>query len=276
MKSGLLLVDKPAGITSFGVIRKARRRLGMKKIGHAGTLDSFATGLLLLGVGNGSKALSHLLLNKKSYRTRIILGATTPTLDPTEEMIREESIPDFTKEEIIAATNTFLGTIEQIPPLFSALKIQGKRASDRVRKGEEIQMKPRKTEVHEVRVEDCGKIENGEYKGLFFVNVFLSVASGFYVRSFARGLAEKLETTGFCSELERTSIGDFLLENATEPEKITPEDILPISPGHFALPNVHLKAEQADDFFHGRQSVVQNGEGECAVFVRMSGLVSGF
>lgn len=267
MKSGLLLVDKPAGITSFSVIRKTQKKLNTKKIGHAGTLDSFATGLLLLGVGDGSKALSHLLLSKKSYRARIILGATTKTLDPTEEIIREKIIPELTKENITAAAKTFLGKIEQVPPLFSALKIKGKRASDRVRKGEEIIMKPRTTEVHDVRVEDCGICsKEEEYKGLFFVDVFLSVASGFYVRSFARDLAKKLGTTGFCTELQRTSIGDFLLENAVAIDTLGEADILSILPEHFAMPNVYLNATQAENFFHGRRFLSQGEEGECAVF----------
>lgn len=167
MKSGILLVNKPVGISSFDVITIARKKLNTKKIGHAGTLDPFASGLLILAIGDATKALSHFILSEKKYRTKILFGVDSDTLDPEGEL---EFFPEEThflsnktqkksdQEPILKAgffektIEKFRGEISQIPPKFSALKINGKRACDRMRDGEEVEMKERKVKVHNIEI----------------------------------------------------------------------------------------------------------------------------
>lgn len=267
--SGLLLLKKPAGISSFRALGIAKKKLGIKKAGHAGTLDSFAEGLLVSGIGEGTKALSHLLLSEKTYRTKIVFGVTSETLDPLSEYVFEKSLMEFSSESLQKAISNFSGEIMQIPPLFSALKVQGRRASDRVRQGEDIELAPRQVMVFETRLLESGVLSEGVFSGLPFAEVFLRVGSGFYVRSFARDLGEKLGTSALCMELCRESVGNFLLADAHFPEEVCMENLLPITSHFFTMPSIALSQEQAERFFLGN-AVSFSSEmrhPECTVFL---------
>lgn len=265
--SGLLLLKKPIGISSFRALGEARKALGIQKAGHAGTLDSFAEGLLVAGVGEGTKALSHLLLSEKTYRTKIVFGVTSETLDPLSEYCFAEQLPSFSSELFQQVLSSFLGEISQVPPLFSALKIQGKRASDRVRRGEVLTLAPRNVRVLEARLLDYGTMSEGAFSGLPFADVFLRVSSGFYVRSFARDCGEAWGTSALCVELCRESVGKFLLTDAHVPQEVSCENILPITPEFFDLPCVSLSEEQGERFFRGNAvENINSNSGEYSVF----------
>lgn len=203
--NGFLLIDKPAGWTSFDVCAKLRKPLGVKRIGHTGTLDPFATGLLVIAVGKCTKLIPMFEKDQKSYRTEILLGKNSDTLDPESEIENSHDgrIPDLAEIESIL-TKKFTGKIEQIPPKYSALKIDGKRAYDLAREGKAVEMKSRETEVLSVEVVDYDFPE---------LTIDLTVAAGFYVRSFARDLGAVLCGGGICQTLRRTRVGDLDLEN---------------------------------------------------------------
>lgn len=209
------LIDKPAGWTSFDCVAVVRRALGVKRVGHTGTLDPFATGLLVIAVGKCTKLIPFLEKDRKTYRTKILFNKTSKTLDPESEIVVSGKCKVVSREEIeeVLATQ-FQGQIEQIPPKYSALKIDGQRAYDLARKGADFEMKTRSTEIYDTKIievgDDCVVLE-------------IEVAAGFYVRSFARDLAEALETTGMCGELRRLGVGEREVESREQ--WINPEDL---------------------------------------------------
>ncbi len=253
---GFLLIDKPVGWTSFDVCAKLRKQLKTKKIGHTGTLDPFATGLLIVAVGKATKLIPFFEKDKKIYETEILLGHTSETLD-TESEISECQIPsvEVKKKDIEAVLKErFTGKIEQIPPKYSALKIGGKKMCDMARKGEAFEIQPRQTEVIKVEV-----------LSLKFpvVRIRLEVAAGFYVRSFARDLGEALGLGGgICQQLRRIGVGavkmtnnELRMTNGLEIVKnldsVTAENL--ISPEKLLkLPQVEIEAGRIADFLQGR------------------------
>jgi len=250
-----LLVDKPAGFTSFDVCAKLRKPLGIKRIGHTGTLDPFATGLLVIAVGKCTKLIPLLEKDVKTYRTKILLGKTSETLDPESEMIdcHNSHVPELTEIETLLKEK-FTGEITQIPPKYSALKIDGQRAYDLARKGEEVIMKERQTEVKSVKVLSYNFPE---------VEIELSVAAGFYVRSFAYDLGTVLCGGGLCNELRRIGVGELNLETS-EFEVLEDlnnlENLCPIDPQSMITNIVHIAIEPArlQDLQAGRAVFVEN------------------
>lgn len=210
MESGFLLIDKPAGITSHDVINRLRKITGIKKIGHAGTLDPFATGLLVVAVGReATREIDKFVGLDKTYEAEFVLGATTESLD-TETPLQKVQTPSIPPEIIEAAMESFLGTIEQIPPKYSAIKKQGKKLYELARAGKEVELEGRPVAIHEFKLLAEPKNEDG----LIILSVLISCSSGTYVRALARDLGEKLKTAGYVRQLKRTSIGPFFLENA--------------------------------------------------------------
>lgn len=209
--TGFLLVDKPAGITSHDVVDKLRRITGIRKIGHAGTLDPFATGLLILAIGREStKQISAFVGMDKEYSAEFVLGATSETLDSESEIIKTPSSSSFEKEDVEKAMKSLTGKIDQIPPMYSAIKINGKKLYELARKGETIERPPRKITIHSFELMLKPKIEDD----LTILDVTINCSSGTYIRSLARDLAEKLGTTGYVRKLRRNSIGEYQIMNA--------------------------------------------------------------
>jgi tRNA pseudouridine55 synthase len=207
---GILLVDKPAGITSFTVVAKLRRRLGVKKIGHAGTLDPFATGLLVMLVGrNFTKLADSFLKDDKEYQATLLLGTATDTYDNEGEVTQTSSyVPD--EKEIQKAIAQFQGQIEQVPPMFSAKKVGGKRLYELARKGQEIERKACSCHVTITLIRYA-------YPE---VDIHVTCSKGTYIRSLAHDIGLKLGTFAHLTALRRLRSGKFLLAEGDTLEKI--------------------------------------------------------
>ena len=217
-------IDKPSGQTSFDVLRDMRRILWVKKIGHTGTLDPLATGGLLVAVGNYTKLIPYVEKDSKSYRATIMLDGTSPSFDSDTDVTylssaqQEEFSRSITPEKLedILREN-FYGKISQVPPKYSALKINGKRALDRTLAGEEIEMKARETEILSY------EIVSFSYPELV---VDFSVAAGTYIRSIAHDLWQLLGTGGYLSALRRTGVGHLNISLATKMDELSAESML--------------------------------------------------
>ena len=201
----ILMVDKPAGWSSFDVVKKIRHTLKIKKIGHAGTLDPLATGLLLLCTGKQTKQISGLQTLEKVYTGQIVIGKTTPSMDLETPFNSLSSYDHITEEMVKAAAATFVGTILQTPPIYSAIKVGGKRAYSIARKGEDAVLTPRLITIYSFLLTEID---------LPFITFKLVCNKGTYVRRLAHDLGEKLGVGGYLHALCRTQIGDYCLDKA--------------------------------------------------------------
>jgi len=201
----VLLIDKPIEWTSFDVVRKIRNLIRIKKVGHAGTLDPLATGLLIVCTGKFTKRINEFMSQEKEYTGSFTLGATTPTYDLESEPVNFKEINLITNEEILNATGQFTGEIMQVPPAHSAIKIDGKRVYELARQGKEVKIEPRKIVIKEFEIT---KIE----KPIIFFRVVCT--TGTYIRSLANDFGAALGCGAFLSSLCRTRIGDSKLDDA--------------------------------------------------------------
>lgn len=213
---GFLLIDKPEGMTSHDVVDRLRRLTGVRRIGHAGTLDPFATGLLVVGVGRGAtKRLGEVMGKDKAYEATAVLGATTATQDKTGEIMPTDPARPFPPEaEVRTAMATFLGPQRQTPPMFSAKKVGGRKLYELARKGETVERKPSEITVH------AFDLLSYDPPRLAFL---VRCSSGTYVRTLAHDLGAALGTGGYLETLRRTAIGEFLVEDAVRLEDLSPE-----------------------------------------------------
>lgn len=201
----ILLFDKPLTWTSFDVVNKVRGTIRIKKVGHAGTLDPLATGLLVLCTGKMTKKIDTIQAAEKEYLTTICLGKTTPSFDLESEFDSETDCSNLSVEEVKEAVMSFVGDLQQIPPMFSAVKVGGERLYKLARKGQEIELQPRAVTIYSI---DIIKIE------LPNVEFLMRCSKGTYVRSLARDIGVKLGVGAHLSALRRTKIGDLSVENA--------------------------------------------------------------
>jgi tRNA pseudouridine55 synthase len=202
-------VDKPTGRTSHDVVGKLRRLAGTRKVGHAGTLDPMATGVLVLGVGRATRLLHHLVLADKAYDATIRLGAATVTDDADGEVVSSAPAGHLTAAEVDAAMSRFRGPIEQVPSAVSAIKIDGERAYRRVRAGDPVELPARS-----VTVSQFSATAFRHSDGLLDVDVTVECSSGTYVRALARDLGVALGVGGHLTALRRTRVGPFTLADA--------------------------------------------------------------
>lgn len=213
-----MIVDKPQGMTSHDVVSKIRRTFSTKKVGHAGTLDPMATGVLVLGLERGTKFLAHMVASTKSYAATIRLGAATTTDDREGETIASAS-PDqlaaITETKISDAVKQFRGFIMQRPAAVSAIKIDGKRAHQRVREGEKVEIPARPVTISRYDI-----LEIRRDAAFIDIDVEVDCSSGTYIRSLARDLGEELGVGGHLTALRRTQVGPFTLDNAVTLEKL--------------------------------------------------------
>ena len=200
----ILLIDKPKGITSFDVIRRLRNKLGIRKMGHAGTLDPLATGLLIIAVGFATKEISKYMNLPKEYEVLMEFGKTSTTYDADGE-ISQGVLRDVGRDEFEKVLENFIGEISQMPPIFSAKKIKGVRAYDLARQGKEVKLEPRMVKIDKI------KILEWDWP---FVKLRVNCGKGTYIRSLAHDIGEKLGCGGYVKELRRTAIGEFRVENA--------------------------------------------------------------
>src|SRR6201991_4676644 len=258
--SGLVGVDKPAGLTSHDVVARLRRILGTRKIGHAGTLDPMATGVLVCGVGRGTKLLGHLALDTKAYTATIRLGAATTTDDAEGEIVSTAGTGAVDDAVIAAGMAALTGAIEQVPSSVSAIKIDGKRAYARVRAGEEVVIPARPVTVSQFRL----LARRGDD-----LDVVVDCSSGTYVRALARDLGSALGVGGHLTALRRTRVGPFTLEHARTLEQLesAPELTLPLDQAvGVAFPRRDLDAALAADIAHGRPLPAAGVGGTYGVF----------
>ena len=201
-------MDKPAGMTSHDVVSRVRREFGTRKVGHAGTLDPMATGVLILGIERGTKFLAHMVTATKAYNATISLGASTTTDDFEGEIISQTSAAHITDAEILSAIANLTGDIMQKPAKVSAIKIDGKRAYQRVRDGEDVDIPARPVTVNRFEVLESRQSPRE-------VDVVVECSSGTYIRSLARDLGEALGVGGHLTALRRTEVGPFSLDDAS-------------------------------------------------------------
>jgi len=248
--SGLVVVDKPAGVTSHDVVARVRRLAGTRKVGHAGTLDPMATGVLVLGVNRATRLLGHLTLTEKAYDATIRLGASTTTDDAEGEIVSTAPTDDLDDARIRSALAAFVGDLEQVPTAVSAIKVEGRRAYRRVRDGEQVDLPARPVTIHELDVHDVRRAGEG-------IDVDLSVrcSSGTYIRAVARDLGAELGVGGHLGALRRTAVGRFALDDARTLEQLAEEfTMLPIAEAARAsFPSRDLGEAQSGDVRHGRQ-----------------------
>lgn len=198
-----MLINKPLEWTSFDVVRKLRAQMKIKKVGHAGTLDPLATGLLILCTGKFTKRINEYMAQEKEYTGTITLGATTPTYDLESEPENTKDHSAITREQLVAVTRQFTGHIMQVPPIHSAIKKEGKRVYELARKGEDVKLDPRKITIREFELTAV------EMPVLHFRVV---CSTGTYIRSLANDVGAALGCGGYLSSLCRTRIGAFTLE----------------------------------------------------------------
>jgi len=226
---GLVVVDKPAGVTSHDVVSRVRRITGTRKVGHAGTLDPMATGVLVLGIERATRLLGHLALTDKAYDATVRLGRATVTDDAEGEEISRVDATGLTREAIDAALVALRGEIEQRPSSVSAVKVDGVRSYARVRAGQDVELPTRRVTVTRLEVLD---VRRGEVDGLGMVDVDVTVtcSSGTYVRAIARDLGEALGVGGHLVALRRTRVGTFGLDVARTLEDLeAAPSVLPMS-----------------------------------------------
>lgn len=259
-ESGLVVVDKPGAMTSHDVVARVRRLAGTRKVGHAGTLDPMATGVLVLGVNRATRLLGHLMLTEKAYDATIALGTSTTTDDAEGEVLETRPTDGVTEQAVRDALAGFVGDIEQVPTAVSAIKVDGRRAYARVRAGEAVDLPARPVTVHELVVRGVRGAE---------VDVSLRCSSGTYVRAIARDLGAALGVGGHLSALRRTAVGGFDLTVARTLDELAEAfDVLPIADAaRTSFPSVDLSEEDAAHVRVGRAlDLALPGPGEHAVF----------
>ena len=261
---GIVVVDKPAGLTSHTVVARVRRLAGTRKVGHAGTLDPMATGVLVVGLNRATRLLGHLQLADKSYDATIRLGATTTTDDAEGEIVTTAPVDGVTAEAIEAAVAGFRGEISQVPSKVSAIKVDGRRAYERVRAGEEVALKARAVTVSRYDILD---VRPGADR--IDVDVSVDCSSGTYIRALARDLGVELGVGGHLTALRRTRVGAFDLAAAHTLESLAQDfawlPIADVAAGTF--PRYDADADQAAAIRTGRPlSGLKLQPGQTAMF----------
>ncbi|CAN5163621.1 tRNA pseudouridine(55) synthase TruB [soil metagenome] len=260
-RSGILLIDKPAGITSHDVVARTRKRAGTRKVGHAGTLDPMATGLLILGINNSTRLLTYLVGLDKEYFATIRLGAATTTDDAEgeqTELAEPGTVASLTEETISAALMPLTGAISQVPSSVSAIRVDGKRAYTLVREGETVELAPRSVTVSALEV-----LDSRRHEGFYDLDVRVRCSSGTYIRAIARDLGVALGVGGHLTALRRSMIGPFAVTDAAELESLDVAAAL-LSPATIAtalFPVLALDSDQAVDLAHGKRLVADRPEG---------------
>ena len=248
--SGLVVVDKPAGWTSHDVVARVRRLAGTKKVGHAGTLDPMATGVLVLGIGRATRLLGHLQLADKEYEATIRLGESTVTDDAEGEIVARVDASHLTDGAIRDAMLPLTGLIQQVPTAVSAIKVEGKRAYARVRAGEDIQLSARPVTVSDFEARDLRRLGP-----VIDVDVHVACSTGTYVRALARDLGAALAVGGHLTMLRRTRVGGFTVADAKTLEQLESTfATVPLADAARAtFPTLELDEPTAQAVRHGRK-----------------------
>jgi tRNA pseudouridine55 synthase len=260
----LVVVDKPGGWTSFDVVARIRRLAGTRRVGHAGTLDPMATGVLVVGVGKATRLLGHLALTGKVYRATMRLGETTSTDDAEGELVATAPAGGLDERAVLAALEAFRGQITQVPPQISAIKVDGKRSYARARAGETVELAARTVSVSRLDLEEVRR-------GAATLDLDLEIAcsSGTYIRSMARDLGAALGVGGHLTALRRTAVGPYGIDTARTLEQLVENlELLPLDQAvALGFPRLDVGADDARRFTHGiRLPAAGLGPGPVGVF----------
>lgn len=216
MLDGIFLIDKEAGLTSRKVDNILGKRYGTHAVGHLGTLDPFATGLLIVAINKGTKLLTYLNDGDKVYEATLLLGKKTSTGDLEGEVVEEKEVPAISKEKLDEVLQSFLGKSQQIPPKYSAIKVNGVPMYKAALQGKEVELKPRDITIYSIE----GDIKDNE------IHFTAKVSKGTYIRTLGEDIAEKLGTVGHLTSLRRLTVGDISIEEAKKIDDIKDEDII--------------------------------------------------
>ena len=265
MLSGLVIVDKPQGWTSHDVVGRVRRLAGTRKVGHAGTLDPMATGVLVVGVNRATRLLSYIVGTSKTYTATIRLGQSTVTDDAEGEVVSETIAAAVTEEQIREGAARLTGEILQVPSSVSAIKIAGQRSYARVRAGESVELEARPITVHSFEIHDIRRERGGR---LLDVDATIRCSSGTYIRALARDLGADLGVGGHLTALRRTQVGPYRIDAARTLKELAEDlEILPLAEAARALlPARELSAEEAIELSFGRRIAPSGRDDVTAAF----------
>src|SRR4051812_24530015 len=261
---GVIVIDKPSGMTSHDVVAQTRRILRERRTGHTGTLDPFATGVLVILLGKATRLSQFLTGVDKEYEAIIRLGYATDTGDRTGKPLTGPAAParNWTGDEIEAALQSLRGDIDQIPPMYSAKKVDGKKLYELARRGESVERKPQRVCIYDfAAIKPEGQLIKDNLDGTFDFHAHVSCSSGTYVRTLAEDFGKRLYVGAHLAELRRTRVGDLVIGQAITLEHLKihfgEESIgtvlLPVGAGISWLPSLHLTAEEARRVSHGRE-----------------------
>ena len=271
MTTGILLVDKPSGVTSHDVVSRARRALGTRKVGHAGTLDPMATGLLLLGVDSSTRLLTYLVGLGKRYTATIRLGQSSTTDDAEGELSAPVDATGLTRAQLDSGMAALTGEIAQVPSTFSAIKVDGRRSYDRARSGEEVALAPRTVTVS--RFELLAERRDAPFLDL---DVVVECSSGTYIRALARDLGAALGVGGHLTALRRTDVGPFSVADAVPADAIAPEAVRDAAGvAEQLFPAVRLTDEQVAELTQGKKVRVEAADAGVVAALAASGRLVG-
>lgn len=267
---GLVLIDKPTSWTSHDVVAKVRKAVGTKKVGHAGTLDPLATGLLVLGIESGTKLLTFLVGADKTYEAIIRLGQQTISDDSESEVIASASPDEIAKlsdEDILREIAKLTGVIMQTPSSVSAIKVDGKRAYDLVRAGEEVELKAREVNIYRFEILSVARVS-----GFLDVQVRVECSSGTYIRALARDLGNLLGVGGHITALRRTKVGHFDVSDANSIEELSELRLTELATAAKQLfPVIELTESEVTDLIHGKRITAKSEVTGLAAGLSMSG-----
>lgn len=255
---GLVVVDKPAGLTSHDVVGRMRRIAGTRRVGHAGTLDPMATGVLVIGIEKATRLLGHLALTEKTYEATIRLGQATVTDDAEGEVTGTTPAGDVTREAVDAGIAGLTGAIMQVPSKVSAIKVDGKRSYARVREGEEVELAARPVTVSRFDVHDVRRAAD-----VVDLDVTVTCSSGTYIRALARDLGTHLGVGGHLTMLRRTAVGPYTIDGARTLEQLEESfSVLPIADAAAAaFPRRDVTADEARLVAHGGRLKAEGAAG---------------
>ncbi|HBM70451.1 MAG TPA: tRNA pseudouridine(55) synthase TruB [Firmicutes bacterium] len=251
MKDGLLLIDKDSGETTRYIDNYISKKFGIKKVGHLGTLDPFATGLVIVGVGKGTKALTFLEESNKSYIARLALGKSTSTFDRDGEIMEEKRVPYYHIDTVKKAVESLTNITSQTPPMFSAIKINGTPLYKLARNGLEIERKEREVRIFEsMLLAYCPP----------HIDFLVNVSKGTYIRSLGVELAKRLDNIGYLEQLRRISISSFSLLNAKKKEEISENDFISIKEALSSYPSLEIEGNNIKEVKNGKRMKIDKDD----------------
>lgn len=260
---GIIVINKEKEYTSHDVVAKLKKKLNISKVGHTGTLDPNATGVLPILIGKGTKFSKYLINHDKIYEVQLELGKKTDTADVEGKIIEEKKVDEkYIKENLLQVLASFVGKQEQIPPMYSAIKKNGKKLYEYARAGEKVELEARKIEIYKI---DLNKYDKN------IISFIVSCSKGTYIRSLCEDIAEKLNTVGYMKNLKRLQVGEFNIKDAVyiddinlenvDEHLITPEEILR------GIPCINLGEKKLKLFLNGVQLTANNIDGLYKIYV---------